>query len=81
MNILFAVHQFFPKFYTGTEQVVLNLARQMQKIGHRATVLTYEFEDKEDIIPKGDLLVRNYLYQGLEVKSIRYSSHLKISIS
>ena len=75
MNILFAVHQFFPKFYTGTEQVVLNLARQMQKIGHRATVLTYEFEDKEDIIPKGDLLVRNYLYQGLEVKSIRYSSH------
>jgi glycosyltransferase involved in cell wall biosynthesis len=75
MDILFAVHQFFPKFYTGTEQVVLNLAKQMQKMGHRARVLTYEFEDKEDLVPKEDLLVRKYLYQGIEVTAIRYRSH------
>ena len=42
MNILYILHQFFPMHYTGTERHTLDMAKQMQKMGHYVTVLTYE---------------------------------------
>lgn len=39
MQILFALHQFFPEFHSGTERVTLNLARMAQRAGHRVQVL------------------------------------------
>ncbi len=42
MNILYILHQFFPMHYTGTERHTLDIAKQMQKMGHYVTVLTYE---------------------------------------
>ena len=44
MKVLFAVHQFFPHHYTGTERVVLNLCRQLQRMGHDVIVLTYAID-------------------------------------
>ena len=42
MKILFALHQFFPLHHTGTERFTLDLAKQLQRMGHFVTVLTYE---------------------------------------
>jgi glycosyltransferase involved in cell wall biosynthesis len=39
MRVLFVLHQFFPEFSSGTEQVALNLARMLQRAGHSVHVL------------------------------------------
>lgn len=73
MRILYVVHQFFPKHYTGTERFVLNLSKQMQRMGHFVKVLTYgiaETEGFEDEID--DFLIKAYTYQGVSVISIRH---------
>ncbi len=41
MRVLYACHQFFPEYYTGTERYTLDLAKQMQRMGHNVSVLTY----------------------------------------
>jgi glycosyltransferase involved in cell wall biosynthesis len=43
MKILFAVHQFYPYHYSGTERVVFTTAKQLQKMGHSCTVISYCF--------------------------------------
>jgi len=73
MNILYAVHQFFPKHYTGTERFVLNLSRQMQRMGHRVKVLTYGITETEGFTKTvHKFLVKEYTYQGIDVISIRH---------
>ena len=60
MKILYVVHQFFPNHITGTERLTLNIAKQIQRMGHEVTVLTYEpseneiegFEQLDNIIMK-----------------------------
>jgi len=42
MRILFVVHQFFPSFHTGSERLTLDTAKQIQRMGHFVSVLTYE---------------------------------------
>lgn len=39
MRILFVLHQFYPEFFAGTEQVTLSLARSAQRAGHHVHVL------------------------------------------
>ncbi|MBI5074865.1 MAG: glycosyltransferase family 4 protein [Nitrospirae bacterium] len=74
MRILLGVHQFFPDHYTGTERYVLNLAKQLQRMGHYVKVLTYAFRDKgefrEDTATK--LLYKEYSYEGVPVIAIRH---------
>ena len=72
MRILFAVHQFFPLCYTGTERLVLNLCKQMQKMGHRVKVLTYAISETEGFVEKCGVLMKEYDYQGVPVISIRH---------
>ena len=45
MNICCVVHNFFPHFYTGTERYILNVAKQLQKMGHSVEVLSYGLKD------------------------------------
>jgi glycosyltransferase involved in cell wall biosynthesis len=40
MRIALVTHQFFPRYYTGVERLTLNLAGQLQRMGHRTSVLT-----------------------------------------
>lgn len=42
MRILYVLHQFFPLHYTGTERLTLQIAKQIQRLGHYVSVLTYE---------------------------------------
>ena len=45
MKVLIVSHQFFPEFYTGTERFSLNLAHQLQRMGHGVEVVTYGVKD------------------------------------
>jgi glycosyltransferase involved in cell wall biosynthesis len=40
VRIALVTHQFFPAFYTGVERLALNLARQLQRMGHQPVVVT-----------------------------------------
>jgi glycosyltransferase involved in cell wall biosynthesis len=73
MKILYVVHQFFPKYYTGTERFVLNLSKQIQRMGHFVKVLTYDFAEIESFKDEiDDFLIEEYTYQGIPVTSIRH---------
>ena len=74
MRVLYVVHEFFPSFYGGTERYVLNLAQQMQQMGHRAEVLTYGLGDPDGAFPEtlGPLLARRYVHRGVPVVALRH---------
>lgn len=74
MRILYVVHQFFPKHYTGTERFALNLAKQMQKMGHYAKILTYEIADNDGFTRDGNFFSKEYSFQSLPVISIKHAS-------
>jgi glycosyltransferase involved in cell wall biosynthesis/SAM-dependent methyltransferase len=75
MNILLAVHQFFPIHYTGTERMVLNLSKQFQRMGHSVSVLTYGLLEKDGFTKEGNCYIKEYFYETIKVISIR---HIKI---
>jgi len=72
MKILFAVHQFFPEHYTGSERLVLNLSKQMQRMGHSVKVITYGIKENEGFRRDGDFLIKEYVFQGVPVISVRH---------
>jgi len=41
-RILFALHQFFPRFYTGTETLTLEVAKEFQARGHCVSIVCVE---------------------------------------
>ncbi len=72
MRILYAVHQFFPKHYTGTERFILNLAKQMHTMGHATKVLTYEPTETTGSGQLGSVFLKRYIFQGVPVLSSRH---------
>ena len=74
MRILIGVHQFFPRHYTGTERYVINLAKQLQKMGHYVKVLTYSFREQEDSDGESlaPILSKEYAYEGVPVLALRH---------
>jgi glycosyltransferase involved in cell wall biosynthesis len=73
MKILYLVHQFFPKYYYGTERLTLGLAEQMQRMGHSPLVMTYDREkDQQGFVPLSDnVLVKKYTYGTVPVISFK----------
>ncbi|RJS86010.1 glycosyltransferase [Methanophagales archaeon] len=74
MKILYVIHEFFPEFYTGTARVGLNLAKQMQKMGHQVKVLTYEPTETKGMFSIGGLLYKKYEYDSIQVISLRHKN-------
>lgn len=72
MRVLIAVHQFFPTWYTGTERLALDLSKQMQRMGHSVTVLTYHPEEAEGFEEHGQSLLKRYDYMGVPVIAVRH---------
>jgi glycosyltransferase involved in cell wall biosynthesis len=73
MKILFVVHDFFPKFFGGTERYVLNMAKQMQRMGNNVKVFTYGVADPPDVFsPQNAILHRTYVFEGIPVICIRH---------
>jgi glycosyltransferase involved in cell wall biosynthesis len=73
MNILYVVNDFFPRFYGGVERYVLNISKQMQRVGRGVTVLTYGMDDsREGYSKRGDILFKRYTHETVPVISVRH---------
>jgi glycosyltransferase involved in cell wall biosynthesis len=74
MRILYTCHQFLPDAYTGTEQYTLGLARQLQKMGHHVSVLTYSIRGFQAQPTAGSGILRSrYEYEGVPVIALRHA--------
>lgn len=51
MRILYACHQFLPEHSTEIDRYTLELAKQMQRMGHYAMVLTYGYLSNDGMQP------------------------------
>jgi glycosyltransferase involved in cell wall biosynthesis len=84
MKIVYLVHQFYPQDYTGTEKFILNIAKMMQRLGHKVKVISYSFyEDSFYDISRKNILFKEFLYQGIPVmafKHIKAPEDLHISL-
>jgi glycosyltransferase involved in cell wall biosynthesis len=76
MRILYLVHQFFPKHYTGTERLTLDLAEHMQRIGHSPLVVTYDRDVGQDghAWLQDNVLVKKYSYRTIPVISLKQTT-------
>jgi glycosyltransferase involved in cell wall biosynthesis len=69
MRIVLGVHQFFPRYSTGTEVYTLQIAREMRRRGHEVTIVTHDpttmdaYEVEEGIV--------DYRYDDFPVHAIR----------
>jgi len=73
MNILYVVNDFFPLFHGGVERYVLNICKQMQRMGNGVKVLTYGMDSKESgYSRKSDILFKEYYYENVHVIAARH---------
>jgi glycosyltransferase involved in cell wall biosynthesis len=74
VRILYVVHEFFPRYFGGTERYVLNLAHQMQQMGHHPEVLTYALDEPDEALTEtiGGLPARRYVHEGVPVVALRH---------
>lgn len=88
MRILYIVHQFFPKFHTGSERLTLDTAKQIQRMGNYVSVLTYEPNpplssetnnqnktDEDFVKLDSHLMKKEYQVNTIPVIALRYSKH------
>ena len=68
LHVLYTVHGFPPETWAGTEVYTLELAREVQALGHRVTILARTAEGERD------LELREEEFDGLRV--LRLTNHL-----
>jgi glycosyltransferase involved in cell wall biosynthesis len=72
-KISYLVHQFLPRYFTGTEQYVFAVARAMQRRGHEVEVIALEPDfSEQDRLQAWD----HEVVDGLPVERIRVWYHL-----
>lgn len=74
MKILLTVHQFLPKYASGTEVLTYETARRLIELGHDARVLTAEPTDYETAL-QGGVMVDHYK----EITVYRVNHHLGVT--
>ena len=72
MRILYLVHQFYPKFSSGTERFVLNLASSLQRDRHFAEIVTYDLYNTEPFRSRNHLSAKEYTYKNIPIVSVRH---------
>jgi len=66
VNILLAVHCFFPDHFYGTEAYTLELAKSYKAMGHHVTVLSAVFQGEKS----SDTEIFHYTYDGIPIVCI-----------
>jgi glycosyltransferase involved in cell wall biosynthesis len=74
VRILYVVHQFYPKFCSGTERFVLNLASSFQRDRHFAEVITYDLFNTEPFQSRTQISTREYTYKNIPVVAVRHKT-------
>ncbi len=65
-KILLACHQFFPRYYTGTETLTLEVAEELRRRQHEVAVITTEPVLPGDPVPEQAILKKD-IYEGFSV--------------
>lgn len=68
MRIIFAVHQFFPEHYAGTEVLTLGLAKELRKRGHETFVFAAKRSAPVNAILPGE--IEDYEVEGVPVRRV-----------
>jgi len=76
-KILLACHQFYPRYYTGTEILVLEVADELRERGYKVAILTTEPLIQGDELPESPL-VKEEQYNGHQVWKIIAPNHTNI---
>ncbi len=74
MRILYIVHQWYPKHYTGTEKFVLNVSSMLQRAGHFVKVGTYDQSQEMIGEQNGNMLSEEYVYNSIPALGIRHTT-------
>lgn len=70
MKILYILHKFLPRYFSGTEIYTYNLAREMQRRGHAVRICCAEEVEKGS----GDRIeARDDTYNGLKVHRVSFN--------
>jgi glycosyltransferase involved in cell wall biosynthesis len=72
MRICYVCHQFFPDCYTGTERYTLELAKQLQRMGHQICILTYALKDLGSVTARSGVAHVEYDYEGIPVIALQH---------
>lgn len=73
MKILLTVHQFFPKYCSGTEVLTLNMAKALKKLGHEVRIVTAEDVDKKEF--EQENLLQEDVYDDLLIYRIKHNHY------
>ena len=68
------MHQFYPRFCSGTERFVLNLASSLQRDRHFAEVVTYDLFNTEPFRSRSQLSTTEYTYKNIPVVAVRHKT-------
>ena len=74
MKILFAIHQFYPHHYSGTERVVFTTAKYLQEMGHGCTVVSYSFNPPAEPRLHGEIQWEVINYDNLEIINYHFTT-------
>lgn len=77
MKIIFTIHQFFPRHYTGTERYLLNLAKMMINFGHEVKIVTYMpyIIEGDDLVYHNNLAIKEYTYENIPVVALHFKGN------
>lgn len=76
MRILFVVHQYLPRHFTGTEQYVRTLARELHATGHEVQIVAWEPFTEEEV-PEAFWFARDEMVEDVPVH--RLSVHARFA--
>ncbi|TGA98749.1 glycosyltransferase [Sporolactobacillus shoreae] len=67
------MHQFYPETYTGTENFLLNLSRQVKTDGHDVKVITHSFQpDSYFEHTYENILYKEFLYKDIPIIAYKH---------
>lgn len=73
LSICYLIHYFFPDKQGGTERFVLNLAKEQQRLGNQARVITLGKRPLKQYSNKGqNIYWEDFVFDGIPVTQIRY---------
>lgn len=74
LSVLYLIHYFYPTKKGGTERFTLNIAKEQQRLGNRATVLVLEANEPLSIYTErcGEIYYRYYEYDGVPCIAFRH---------
>ena len=73
MKICYVVHQFLPRYFTGTEQYAFSVAREMAGRGHDVRVFTLDPRFGDEANP---FVLEQFEVEGLPVTQVRFWNRL-----